>query len=236
MSFSFKQTSLVAAATFVLCVSACGRNLLPEQDSAKNSIQQEIRAALCDIDKHDYLSAQKKLEQVLQSDPRNIHAQKLLASALASELRIGQESIENATVARKAIEAYQRVLNSPQLSAEEKAQIDRYLLSLYRRISADEQRQEIERRVGDTTRSPKERSTLYAVLASQSWDCAYRITSKQTTPEKTEIEKARTCVASGLDYANQAIALDGENESAWSYKANCLRKQPRSPESKTTNP
>ena len=186
-------------------------------------MEQAIRAALCDMDKRDYGTAQKKLEQILQSDPKNIYAQKLLASALASETKIGQESTENATVARKAIEAYQRVLNNPQVSAEEKAQIDRYMLSLYRRISADEQRKEIERRVGDITRTPKDRSALYAVLASQSWDCAYRITSKQTMPEKTEIEKARKCVASGLDYANQAIAIDSENESAWSYKANLLK-------------
>jgi hypothetical protein len=216
------KRSLVAAAISLLCLQVCARSLPLQQSPTKNA-EQEIRAALCDIDKCDYASAQKKLEQILQTDPKNIYAEKLLASALASEIEIGQESPGNAAVARKAIEAYQRVLNSPQISAEEKAQIDRYVLSLYRRISALEQRKEIERRVRDTTRSPKDRSALYAVLASQSWDCAYRITSTKTTPEKTEIEKARTCVASGLDYANQAIALDGENESAWSYKANLLK-------------
>ena len=223
MPFSFMRKSLVAAAMFLLCVPAGVRSLCLEQDSTKNSIEQEIRAALCDMDRRDYGTARQRFERVLQTDAKNIYALKLLAAALAGQIKIGDESAGNIALVKNAIEAYQRVWNSPQISAEEKSQSDRYLLSLYRRISADEQRKEIARRVGDTTRSPKDRSALYAVLASQSWDCAYRITSKQTTPEKTEIEKARTCVASGLDYANQAIALNGENESAWSYKTNLLK-------------
>ena len=207
----------------LLCVPACAQGLRSEQTSTKHSTEQEIRASLCDMDKRDYGTAQKKLEGVLQSDPKNIYAQKLLASALDSEIKIGDESTKNIALVKKTIEAYQRLLNNPQISANEKARIDQHVLFLYRRISSDEQRKEIERRVGDTTRSPKDRSELYAVLASQSWDCAYQITSKQTTPGKTEIEKARTCVTSGQDHANQAIALDGENESAWSYKANLFK-------------
>jgi hypothetical protein len=223
MQFTFKRKGLVAAAILLLCVPTCARRLLPGQSSTKNSVELEIRAALCDMDRRDFAPAQRKLEQVLQADPRNIYAQKLLASALASEIKIGEESTKNATVARKAVEAYERIWNNPQTSADEKARIDQYVLLLYRRISADEQRKEIARRALETKRTPKERSALYAVLASQSWDCAYRITSKQTTPEKAETGKAAACVAQGLDYVNQAITLDGENESAWSYKSNLLR-------------
>lgn len=223
MPFSFRQRILVAAAMLLLCVPACAQELRSDQTSTKHSTEQEIRAALCDLDKRDYGSAQKKLEQILQSDPKNLYAQKLLASALDSEIKIGDESTENIALVKKAIDAYQRLLSNPQISAGEKARIDQHMLLLYRRINADEQRKEIERRVADATRSAKDRSQLCAVLASIFWDCAYRITSKQTTPEKAEIEKARTCVTSGMDYANQAIGLDGENESAWSYKVNLLR-------------
>jgi tetratricopeptide (TPR) repeat protein len=223
MQFTFMRKGLVAAAMLLLCVQACARSLRPEQGSTKNSAEQEIRAALCDMDKRDYASAQKKLEQILQTDPKNIYAQKLLASTLANEIKIGEDSAQNSEIARRAIEAYQRVSNNPKTSAAEKTEIDHFALSLYRRISAEEQRKEIERRVSDSTRTARDRSELYAVLASQSWDCAYRITSKQTLPEKAEIERAANCVSKGLEYANQAIALDGENESAWSYKANLLR-------------
>jgi hypothetical protein len=217
------KKSLIASAIFLLCLQTGARVLPAGQGAVKNSAEQEIRAALCDLDKHDYLSARKRLERLLQSDAKNIYALKLLAATQAGQIKIGDESVENMRAVKNTIEAYQRVWNSQQISAEEKAQIDRYLLSLYPRINADEQRKEIGRRVGDTTRSSKDRSELYAVLASQSWDCAYRITSKQTTPDKTEIERAANCVSKGLNYANQAITLDGENESAWSYKANLLR-------------
>jgi tetratricopeptide (TPR) repeat protein len=223
MQFTFIRKGLVLAAMLLLCVQASPQSVRPEQVTTRNSAEHEIRAALCDMDKRDYASAQRKLERVLQSDPKNIYAQKLLASTLTGQIKIGEESAENATMARKAIEAYQRVSNSPQISAEEKAQIDKHVLSLYRRVGADEQRKEIQRRALDSTRTPKDRSMLYAVLASQSWDCAYRITEEQTGPEKAEIEKAAGCVSKGLDYANQAIALDRDNESAWSYKASLLK-------------
>lgn len=175
------------------------------------------------MDKGDYTSAEKKLEQLLQSDPKNIYAQKLLASTLSAQIKFGEESARNATVAGKAIEAYQRVSNDPNSSGAEKAQIDKYVLILYRHVGADEQRKEVERRALDSARSPGDRSELFAVLASQSWDCSYRITSKEDRPEKFDLEKAAGCVSKGLDYANQALTLDRNNESAWSYKSSLFK-------------
>ena len=221
MQFTFMRNSLVVAAIFLLCARASPQTLPSEQVTTKNSA--DIRAALCDMDKGGYTSAEKKLEQLLQSDPKNIYAQKLLASTLSAQIKIGGDSGWNATVAGKAIEAYQRVSNDPNSSGAEKAQIDKYVLILYRHIGADEQRKEIQRRALDSARSPGERSQLYAVLASQSWDCAYRITSKQTKPEKAEIEKAFACVSQGVDYTNRAISINGENESAWSYRSLLFR-------------
>jgi hypothetical protein len=212
------RNSLVATAILLLCGQASPQTLPSDQVATKNSA--DIHAVLCDIDNRDYTAAEKKLERLLQSDPKNIYAQKLLPSTLAAQIKIGGDSARNATVARKAIEAYQRVSNNPKISAEEQAQIDRYVLLLYRHIGADELRKEIQKRALDSTRSPRDRSALYAVLASQSWDCAYRITSKEAgPPEQAELEKAADCVSKGLDSTNQAITLDRENESAWSYKA-----------------
>jgi hypothetical protein len=211
------RNSLVVAAILLLCAQASPQTLPSGQVATKNSA--DIRAALCDMDQGNYTAAEKKLERLLQSDPKNIYAQKLLPSTLAAQIKIGGDSARNATVARKAIEAYQRVSNNPKISAEEQAQIDRYVLLLYRHIGADELRKEIQKRALDSTRSPRDRSALYAILASQSWDCAYRITSKEAGPEQAELEKAAGCVSKGLDSTNQAITLDRENESAWSYKA-----------------
>ncbi|MDX6303810.1 MAG: hypothetical protein QOI77_779 [Blastocatellia bacterium] len=215
------RNSLVVAAIFLLCARASPQTLPSEQTATKNST--DIRAALCDMDKGDYGSAEKKLERLLQSDPKNIYAQKFLAASLAAQIKIGKESAENATVARKAIEAYQRVSSNPTISGEERAQLDKFVLILYRQMGADEQRKEIQRRALDSTRPRGERSELYAVLASLSWDCAYRITSKDAGPDKAELEKAAGCVSKGLDDTNHAITLDRNNESAWSYKATLLR-------------
>jgi tetratricopeptide (TPR) repeat protein len=221
MQFSLMRNSFVVAAILLLCARASPQTLPSEQVATKNST--DIRAVLCDMDKGDYTSAEKRLEQLLQSDPKNIYAQKLLASTLAAQIKIGGDSARNATVARKAIEAYQRVSNDPGVSGAEKAQIDKYVLILYRHVGADEQRKEIERRALDSTRSPGDRSELSAVLASLSWDCSYRITSKEAGPEKAELEKAAVCVSKGLDYTNQALTLDRNNESAWSYKASLFK-------------
>src|SRR5258706_12333413 len=223
MQFTFIQKSLLVAAMLLPYVQAGGQSVRSGQAATENSAEHEIHAALCDIDKGDYASAEKKLERLLQSDPKNIYAQKLLPSTLAAQIKIGKDSAENATVAGKAIEAYQRVSSNPKISGEERAQIDRYVRKLYRHIGADEQRKEIQKRALDSTRSPRDRSALYAILASQSWDCAYRITSRETGPEKAELEKAAGCVSKGLDVANQAITLDRKNESAWSYKASLFK-------------
>jgi Tfp pilus assembly protein PilF len=78
MQFTFMRNNLVVAAIFLLYAQA-GPQVLPSgQVATKNSA--DIRAALCDMDKGDYNSAEKKLEQLLQSDPKNICAQKLLPS------------------------------------------------------------------------------------------------------------------------------------------------------------
>jgi len=224
MQFTFIQKSLVVAAMLLPYGQAGAQSVPSGQAATENSAEHEIHAALCDIDKGDYASAEKKLERLLQSDSKNIYAQKLLPSTLAAQIKIGGDSARNATVARKAIEAYQRVSNNPKISGEERVQIDKYVLILYRHIGADELRKEIQRRALDSTRSPRDRSVLYAILASQSWDCAWRITSKEAgPPEQAELEKAADCVSKGLDSTNQAITLDRENESAWSYKASLLK-------------
>ena len=92
------QRSLVVAALLLLCMQAGARILSREQSPTQNSTELEIRATLCDMDSGDYASAQKRLERALQSDPKNIYAQKLLPSTLAAQIKIGGDSARNATV------------------------------------------------------------------------------------------------------------------------------------------
>lgn len=60
------------------------------------------------------------------------------------------------------------------------------------------------------------------VLASKSWDCSFRITSAKNS-DKASTEKAQTCTNEGLRYVNEALALDPDDEAAWSYKSTLLQ-------------
>ena len=211
----------------------------PQQKSAA---EQEIRAAFCEIDQHAYALAQQRMERLLQTDPANLDTRKVLLGILAAQIKPGDTSPENIALIRRSIDAYQEVLRNPQLSpqlnGDEKRRIDSFLMFLYGRISRDEQRKELERRAVDPTRTAKDRSELYTVLAGQSWDCSYKITelpasklvadgNKHTVIYKKpaaqkDFESAQACVKRGLDEAETAIKLDADNDAAWSYKMNLL--------------
>jgi hypothetical protein len=176
------------------------------------------------------------MERLLQSNPADLNARKVLLGILAAQIKPGDTSPENIALIRKAIDAYQEVLPNPQLNADEKGRIDKFLVHLYGRISRDEQRKELERRAVDPTRTAKDRSEVYTVLAAQSWDCSFMITelpeSKLVSgnsgtvtykkPAQKDFESAQACVKRGLDEVETALKLDPDNDSAWSYKTNLL--------------
>jgi hypothetical protein len=78
------------------------------------------------------------------------------------------------------------------------------------------------------------------VLASKDWDCSFKITelpaNKTTTlnegnrasvaykkpTDQKEFDAAQSCVKRGLEEIENAIKLDPNSESAWSYKTNLL--------------
>ena len=232
------RIALITLINLSLCVvtSAGGGR---QQRSAQSAAQQEIRAALCEIDQHAYAAARARIERLLQTDPTNADARKVLLGVFAAQIKPGDTSAENITAIRNAIAAYQDALHSPQLTAAEKDRIDKFVVLLYGRISRDEQRNELERRAIDPMRDAKDRSSAYTVLASQSWDCSFKITElpevklvvmngnqstvtyKRPAAQK-DFDSAQACVKRGLDEVESAIKLDPDNENAWSYKTNLL--------------
>src|SRR6266496_1118085 len=213
------RRAIVALSMLLLCGNGCAKVVPSEQGSVKSAAEQEIRAALCDMDKRDYASAQKKLERVLQSDPKNLYARKVLLGSLAQQIKPGDKSAENIALIRKAIEAYQQAMNNPQFTSEEKSRMDHYAVLLYGMISEEELKNELQKRALDSNRTAKDRAEAYAVLAGKYWDCAYRITSAKSALATSEIENVEKCVAFGMEYTDAAIRLDAENESAWNFKA-----------------
>jgi hypothetical protein len=232
------RIALIILISLSLCVvTIAGRG--SQQPSAKSAAEQEIRAALCEIDSRAYAAARARIERLLQTDPANVDAQKVLLGIFAAQIKPGDTSPENITLIRNAIAAYQNALTSLQLTADEKDRIDKFVVLLYGRLGRDEQRKELERRAVDATRDAKDRSSAYTVLASQSWDCSFKITElpemkvvvmngnqatvtyKKPAAQK-DFDSAQSCVKQGLDQAESAIKFDPDNENAWSYKANLL--------------
>lgn len=218
---------------------AAGLSSLSHAQQSATAAEREIRAALCEIDQHAYALAQQRIDRLLQSDPANLDARKVLLGILAAQIKPGDTSPENIALIRKATGGYQEALPNPQLTAAEKRRIDDFLVMLYGKISRDEQRKELERRAVDSKRTAKDRSSVYTVLAAQSWECSFKITElpesklvivkgnrttviykKPATPK--DFESAQACVKRGLEEVESALKLDPDNESAWSYKTNLL--------------
>lgn len=232
------RSAVITLINLSLCMSAVACGIL-QGSSTKSAAEQEIRAALCEIDQHAYGLAQQRIERLLQSDPANLDARKVLLGILAAQIKPGDTSPENIALIRKATDGYQEVLPNSQLTDTEKRRIDDFLVLLYGKISRDEQRKELERRAVDPKRTAKDRSSVYTVLAAQSWDCSFKITElpesklvivkrnsatvtyKKPSAQK-DFESAQGCVKRGLDEVESAFKLDPDNESAWSYKTNLL--------------
>src|SRR6266436_6334874 len=121
----------IASTMLLLFAGACANSKLPAQSST-NTSGEEIRAALCDIDRRDYQSAQKKLQLLLQSDPKNLNARKALLGVEARQIKPDDKSPENLALIRKVIEGHTELLNTFQFTADEKRQVDSSLLSFYR--------------------------------------------------------------------------------------------------------
>src|SRR6266508_86620 len=220
--FPLKMRGCAAALLLIVIFKSGDANTFQGSNSAQSS-EPEIRAALCDLEKHDYVDALKKTEAILKTEPGNMYARKVWLGILTRQIRPGDRSIESLALIKKTIDAYSQARRDLRFNVEDTQQIDRKIIFLYSQLGEEELDQELQRRASDTNRSAKDRAEVYAVLASKSWDCAYTLTSKGRSLDKSEIETGKACVAKGLDYANRAITLDSQNESAWSYKASLFR-------------
>ena len=83
------RSAVIILLNLSLCMSAvaCG---VPQGSSTKSVAEQEIRAALCEIDQQAYGLAQKRIERLLQSDPANLDARKVLLGILAAQIKPGE--------------------------------------------------------------------------------------------------------------------------------------------------
>ena len=213
-----RPATFLAAA--LLFTSACAR---AHQLSQTPTPTEQIRSVLCAIDQNSYEAAQKTLEQLLASDPNNANYQKALLGVQVRQVKRGDHSAQNIALIRKTIEGYNHALKNVQLTTDERRRIDTTLFLLYAELGDEELKNEMLKRATDPQRAAKDRTEAYVILASKSWDCSYRITSAKNSPDKAATERAQNCTNEGLRYANEALTLSPDDESAWSYKSSLLR-------------
>jgi tetratricopeptide (TPR) repeat protein len=139
--------------------------------------------------------------------------------------------------ANEAIQAYQKILErDPKNEEAYKA-----IAYLYGAIKDDQKlRAWLSARANDASVDGEKRAEAYTILASKDWDCSFKITelpaNKSTTisagnratvsykkPQNPkDFDTAQACVKRGLEEIENAIKLDPNSESAWSYKTNLL--------------
>lgn len=201
-----------------------------------SEVQLELKrvAALYKIG--NFIEAQRHAERAVSLDPSNPKALIFLARVEHTRYKPRDETPENIELARAAIASYQRVLGLDWQNEE----AYKAVAVLYAEIHEEQLLQEwILQRATNPGFSSDKRAEAYAVLAGKCWDCSFKITELpdnkvvdtrgngmtvvyKKPKDPLEFEKIKQCVLKGLEMADQALMLDYNSESAWSYKTNLL--------------
>jgi tetratricopeptide (TPR) repeat protein len=208
----------------------------PTQSPAGSEIQMELERVAHFYRTGNFIEAQRHAERAVSLDPSNRTALTFLARVSHQRYKPGDETPENIKFARQAIATYQRLLDLD--SQNEDA--FKSVAVLYRAIREEDLlRGWLLQRAQSPQFPYDKRAEAYAMLAGRFWDCSFKITElpdKKVTDEKgsnsgviylrpidaLEFEKIKQCVASGLEMADMALALEPNSESGWSYKMNLL--------------
>src|SRR6185295_15011729 len=225
------QTRIVIALA-ILVVSTSGCSLV-NRIRAKNQLNEAARAY------HDghFEEAEQYSRKALELDPDSKTAPLFIARTIHAQYKPGVQAPENIAKANEAIQAYQLVLERNPKS-EEAYKAIAYLYGATK--ETEKLRGWISARANDGSLLPEKRAEAFIVLASQDWDCSFKITelpSNHTTALSTtnkatitykkpqnpkDFDQAQACMKRGLEEVDNAIKLDPNSEPAWSYKTNLL--------------
>ncbi|MDQ4123699.1 MAG: hypothetical protein M3209_19850 [Acidobacteriota bacterium] len=181
--------------------------------------------------------AEQHFRRSLELNSEDTIAEKFLARSLHQQYLANRT--QNAAKGEQAIEIYQRMLaRNP--NDEDSNRAVSNLIELTK--GQDALVAWLNKRASDTQVDPASRAEALTSLASKQYNCANDITeaAKQSVtkdakmvfvfkkPENTEeFEKAKQCTAEGMRLIDQALELNQNNDSTWSYKASLLVQQAR---------
>jgi tetratricopeptide (TPR) repeat protein len=225
------QTRVVIVALAILVVSTSGCSLV-NRIRAKNQLNEAARAY------HDghFEEAEGYSRRALELDPDSKTAPLFIARTIHAQYKPGVQAPENLAKANEAIKAYQMVLERNPKSDEAYKAIA-YLYGATK--DTEKLRAWISARANDTSLPPEKRAEGFIVLASQDWDCSFKITELPSNQTKTlvnnkltiaykkpqnqkDFDTAQACMKRGLEEVDNAVKLDPNSEPAWSYKTNLL--------------
>ena len=229
MKLSQTRVAIIALAILVGSTSGCS---VVNKIRAKNQLNEAARAY------HDghFEEAEQYSHRAHELDPENKTALLFIARTIHAQFKPGVQAPENIAKANEAIKAYQEVLEKDPKS-EEAYKAIAYLYGATK--DTEKLRSWISARAGDTSLAPEKRAEAFIVLASQDWDCSFKITELPSNQTKTltggkltinykkpanqkDFDTAQACVKRGLEEVENAIKLDPNSEPAWSYKTNLL--------------
>ncbi len=220
----------IALAILVVSTSGCG---LVNRVRAKNQLNEAARAY------HDghFEEAEAYSRKALELDPDSKTAPLFIARTIHAQYKPGVQAPENIAKAGEAIQAYQKILERDP-NSEEAYKAIAYLYGATK--EDDKLRQWLSARATSGSAPADKRAEAYTILASKDWDCSFKITelpanhtttlgagNKATITYKKpanqkDFDTAQACMKLGLEEVENAIKLDPNNESAWSYKTNLL--------------
>jgi len=195
------------------------RAVVSEADRLK--ARTELDAGTRAYRERDFARAQMHFERSRDADPGQPAVRLLIARAIHAQHRENADSPGKTAKARQAIAAYREALRSEPANEEAYQAV----LSLYEVIGDEEaQRDWILGRAGEASTSARKRSEAYTFLARKDERCARAVTERSDGGLKAEsaTKAATRCAERGLKFAEQALALDRENELAWSVKVQLL--------------
>ncbi len=220
----------ITLAILVVSTSGCG---LINRVRAKNQLNEAAQA----YHEGHFEEAEQHSRRALELDPDSKSAPLFIARTIHAQFRPGVQAPENLAKANEAIQAYQKILEKDPKNEE----AFKAIAYLYGAIKDDDKlRAWLSSRANDSSVDPDKRAEAYTILASKDWDCSFKITELPTNKstamgagnhvtvtykkpqQQKDFDVAQACVKRGLEEVENAIKLDPNNESAWSYKTNLL--------------
>ena len=181
--------------------------------------------------------AEQHFRRALELDPEGKATRHYIARVIQQLYRPGLSAPENIAVGERAVAAYREILQRDPRDED----AFKTALLLYGQLKQEEKASELLLwRANDFSAPSEKRAEAFAVLAGRQWQCSHDITeqpgNKKTaetpggvatvyTPpaDQGDLIRARQCLNEGMQFVEQAVSLDPQNQSALSYRANLLR-------------